>query len=233
MPSQTFQHLPEEKRRTVIAALTAEFSEHPLSEAQVSRIVTAAKIPRGSFYVYFSDMTDAYRAALDAALAHVDVGLGQAMRAHPDDTLRAVEAYTSQFVGTLAHSQYRDLYTMHWLVNQSYLTMHHERIAHYEHEGADSRQVLIDGTPIADPTVRAAVFEMLMHMSHHVIQDVLNGEEPDTALSRFTALLSVTRAGLSEHHQTSEHHRTNQTNQHHAVVNDSTQEGDHHVPCTR
>ena len=44
----TFQHLDQTKQQRVLAALVTEFSQHPLAQAQVARIVKQADIARGA-----------------------------------------------------------------------------------------------------------------------------------------------------------------------------------------
>lgn len=60
MPKQTFFHLPEGKRKTLICAAKKEFARVPLHEASVANIVKEAGIPRGSFYQYFDGKEDLY-----------------------------------------------------------------------------------------------------------------------------------------------------------------------------
>lgn len=60
MAKQTFLNLSEDKRNMVVNALKKEFSRVPLKDALVSNIIIDAKIPRGSFYQYFSDIEDAF-----------------------------------------------------------------------------------------------------------------------------------------------------------------------------
>ena len=61
MPSTTFFHLPEEKRQRLLAAARAEFVRVPFGEASINRIIREAGIPRGSFYMYFTDKEDLFR----------------------------------------------------------------------------------------------------------------------------------------------------------------------------
>lgn len=65
MPTQTFFHLPEEKRERLTRAAWQEFSSVRFSETSISRIVRAACIPRGSFYQYFADKDDLFFYLLD------------------------------------------------------------------------------------------------------------------------------------------------------------------------
>lgn len=60
MPRPTFFNLSESKRQKITTSLIAEFSQYPLSQGSVARIVREAEIPRGSFYQYFDDLEDAY-----------------------------------------------------------------------------------------------------------------------------------------------------------------------------
>lgn len=61
MPSTTFYNLPEEKRERLLAAARAEFARVAYEEASVNRIIRAAGIPRGSFYMYFTDKEELFR----------------------------------------------------------------------------------------------------------------------------------------------------------------------------
>ena len=60
MPTATFEHLPQQKKDRIIEAAINEFAEYRFADASINRIVKAAKIPRGSFYQYFSDKEDLY-----------------------------------------------------------------------------------------------------------------------------------------------------------------------------
>ena len=60
MPTETFLHLPEEKRKRITDAAIQEFSRVPLEEASIANIVKNAEIPRGSFYQYFENKEDVY-----------------------------------------------------------------------------------------------------------------------------------------------------------------------------
>lgn len=61
IPTQTFFNLPLEKQDRIQKAAISEFSNHYFSNANISRIVEKAEIPRGSFYQYFADIMDLYR----------------------------------------------------------------------------------------------------------------------------------------------------------------------------
>ena len=60
MPSATFFNLPAEKREKLLSAARAEFARVPYAEASINKMIQAADIPRGSFYMYFRDKEDLF-----------------------------------------------------------------------------------------------------------------------------------------------------------------------------
>lgn len=58
MPTSTFFRLPEEKRERLIQSCWEEVSQVRFTDISINRIITAAHIPRGSFYQYFEDKED-------------------------------------------------------------------------------------------------------------------------------------------------------------------------------
>jgi len=60
MPKETFHNLDDTKKQRIMDASIKEFAYHSYSEVKLSRIINAAKIPRGSFYQYFEDKKDLY-----------------------------------------------------------------------------------------------------------------------------------------------------------------------------
>ena len=60
MPTQTFFNLLDKKRHKILNAAVQEFTIRNLAEANISNIVKAAGISRGSFYQYFADKEDLY-----------------------------------------------------------------------------------------------------------------------------------------------------------------------------
>ena len=71
MPSDTFFHLPAEKRERLLAAARGEFARAAYEDASINRIIRQAGIPRGSFYMYFTDKEELFR-----YLLHLWVGVG-------------------------------------------------------------------------------------------------------------------------------------------------------------
>lgn len=58
MPTQTFMHLPDEKKRRIFLSVYHELERVPFPEMSINKIVKNAEISRGSFYQYFTDRDD-------------------------------------------------------------------------------------------------------------------------------------------------------------------------------
>ena len=65
MPTETFFRLPEAKRETLLSCARQEFARVPYPDASINRIIHAAGIPRGSFYMYFADKADLFLHLMD------------------------------------------------------------------------------------------------------------------------------------------------------------------------
>jgi AcrR family transcriptional regulator len=65
MPTQTFDNLPEEKKKRILQAAVNEFSQRNVKEARLSNIIKDAKIARGSIYQYFISKEDLYTHVFD------------------------------------------------------------------------------------------------------------------------------------------------------------------------
>ena len=65
MPSTTFFNLPAVKREKLLAAARQEFARVPYAQASINKIIRAAQIPRGSFYMYFADKEDLFSHILE------------------------------------------------------------------------------------------------------------------------------------------------------------------------
>ena len=60
MCTETFLRLPEEKRNRFLDAAWEEFTHTSFEKASINKIVMKARVPRGSFYQYFTDKEDLF-----------------------------------------------------------------------------------------------------------------------------------------------------------------------------
>lgn len=194
MPSETFTNLKKVKKEKIFQALMTEFSQYPVSEAQVARIIKEADISRGAFYKYFADIYDSYRYALGVALSAIHVGLKEELQQNPANSLAAFYSYTQKLVKQTADSPYRNFYRLYWEINQYYLKRVQQN-APREHYLANI-ELNINGQQITDRQQKTAVIELLMEVSHDTVKRILCGEDSVKCLQKFKFLLDVIQAGL-------------------------------------
>ena len=60
MSKETFLRLPEEKRNRILDAAWEEFTRVKFADVSINKIILKARIPRGSFYQYFTDKEDLF-----------------------------------------------------------------------------------------------------------------------------------------------------------------------------
>lgn len=60
MPSKTFINLDSDKKEKLISSAMNEFSNHLYPDVSINKIISNAKISRGSFYTYFNDKDDLF-----------------------------------------------------------------------------------------------------------------------------------------------------------------------------
>ena len=70
MCSETFLRLPEEKKNRFLDAAWEEFTSVSFADASINKIVSRARVPRGSFYQYFTDKQELFFYLLSGMLKH-------------------------------------------------------------------------------------------------------------------------------------------------------------------
>lgn len=122
MPSKKFELLKADKKSRITKALMHEFANHSLASAQIARIVKEAHIARGSFYVYFADLDDAYLYAYGQAMRHLHQPLNFTGSQKPTtaDYLSAVK----HFLQAVDEQQLRQWMVFHIRINVGLLHAH-------------------------------------------------------------------------------------------------------------
>jgi AcrR family transcriptional regulator len=69
MPTETFFHLPVDKKNRIITAALMEFAKYSFPSVVLDKIVLDAGIPKGSLYQYFRDKKDLYSYLVEYAAA--------------------------------------------------------------------------------------------------------------------------------------------------------------------
>lgn len=117
LPSNTFLKLNDSKRLRIERALLKEFSNHPLDQSQVARIIEEAEISRGAFYKYFDDLTDAYQYLLNQKLAKLHAHLENRHYQHPNELIQAMKNFINEVQASSSYA----LFKMHFKYNENLL----------------------------------------------------------------------------------------------------------------
>lgn len=98
MCTETFLRLPEEKRGRFLEAAWEEFTTVPFTRASVNQIVRRARIPRGSFYQYFSDKADLFSYLMESTRAQMLETFRGILIRSGGDLFRAAESAFASFL---------------------------------------------------------------------------------------------------------------------------------------
>ena len=85
MCTETFLRLPEEKRTRFLNAAWEEFTTSRFADASINQIIKKARIPRGSFYQYFTDKEDLFYYLLGDIQAQVVQVFSEQLRKNAGD----------------------------------------------------------------------------------------------------------------------------------------------------
>lgn len=115
MARATFENLEASKKERLLKELQKFFEETPVKSINVTNIVKALGIARGSFYQYFDDLDDCYFTVLKEATGrvhHVFFDLLEKNHHDPEATLRA---YQDFLLEALYDHNLRNLYRPQFL----------------------------------------------------------------------------------------------------------------------
>ncbi|MCJ0573962.1 TetR/AcrR family transcriptional regulator [Enterococcus cecorum] len=119
MPTETFLHLPDEKRKRITDAAIQEFSRVPLEEASIANIVKNAEIPRGSFYQYFENKEDVYFYCFQTVQSIGFDFLKEMLIAQKGDLFSAYREFFKQAIPHLFDSKYANFFKFSFM-NMNY-----------------------------------------------------------------------------------------------------------------
>lgn len=176
MVKQTFLNFRDEKKQRITKALLHEFSDHPLTDAKVSRIVKESDIARGAFYKYFDDITDAYTYLYKQAICAIHFKMNPQGKFDPEFFYDRVV----KFISDTQHSKYEPLMKKHMLYNEAALPNAYK---------TNSEQLL----------KLAPAMWSAMVLSHEVINSVFaDPDHRDENLKRFKESLYMIERGNEE-----------------------------------
>lgn len=199
MPTSTFFRLPVEKRTKLLRCARAEFARVPYSEASINRIIRAAEIPRGSFYMYFSDKGDLFRHLLGEYRQILFDLLSQLLSQRKGDPF---EAFLDFF--DLVQTQYSREHTMEDLISIFQRNAGLPEAAAMSLDGLSSLLEPLCGSVDASllQVERAEdvrdMLQILMSITAPMVRRSLVTTNPEEERAHYSNLLSILRRGMAK-----------------------------------
>lgn len=98
--NETFNKIPEEKRKKIIEAAVAEFAEKGFTSANINSIAQNAEVSVGSMYKYFVNKEDLYLTIIHFAVGSLKTVLDQIINSEGDllnkieKIIKAIQSYS-------------------------------------------------------------------------------------------------------------------------------------------
>ena len=115
MARATFENLEASKKERLLKELRTFFEETPVKSINVTNIVKALGIARGSFYQYFDDLDDCYFTVLREATGQVHHVFFDLLEKNHHDPEATLWAYQDFLLETLYNHNLRNLYRPQFL----------------------------------------------------------------------------------------------------------------------
>ena len=187
MPSKTFFHLPAEKRERLLLAAEEEFARVPYAEASINRMIRAAGIPRGSFYMYFRDKEELFH----YLLKRYQDGLLQRLE-------RVLEEQGGDLLGALP-ALFDDLRAQrkHWAGLARMLSLRLSPLDRPDLGEWLERRVDRDRLDLRGEEDLMDIFRILIYISATAMTQAIFEEDSGPARARLCAQLDILRRGTA------------------------------------
>lgn len=206
MPKQTFFNLSEEKRQRIIEAATEEFAAYPFRETSITRLITRAGIPRGSFYQYFTDMKDLYLYIIEISADRKIKYINEAVVKEKDTSffrrMKALYAggikYALENPLLAAMGMYlmKDDLQFRQEVMGSMADKSNDFFEEFFKQGKDRGEIKpeidIEMISVLISAINIAIVDY--YLAHHQYSDILN--EPDSYLEVYDKMLAILENGI-------------------------------------
>jgi AcrR family transcriptional regulator len=200
MPTRTFFNLSEEKRRKLLLAARREFARAPFPDASINQIIQSAGIPRGSFYMYFSDKADLFfylvqlyfQRLLTLMERFLDQRAGDPFAAFLD-LFDLVAGYTRDCPSSEIIQDILNIVKQNAGFNLEELSKHldPDDFPHRLSRCVDSTRLSTQCREHLDD-----MFHILCTVSFPLIANLLQTEDPAPARARYVNRLSILRRGM-------------------------------------
>ncbi len=117
MPKSTFNNLPQERQKEILAACKAEFTEQTFDKASVAGVIERLDVARGTFYKYFDNLEECYFYLLSRETTEMHNLFQKALENNQYNLAAALKEYGTAIAGEIyregTYALYRSRY-MGW-----------------------------------------------------------------------------------------------------------------------
>lgn len=196
MPTSTFFNLAPAKREKLLDCARAEFARVPFAEASINRIIQAAQIPRGSFYMYFADKQDLFQHIIGAYRAQVLELLAQALRAQGGDLFAAMPRLFDDL-----RAQRREWKDLIYIMDRNMDLQQGAMLCFHEEQLSQSHMAALVGhLDLRSDVEIEDLFTILMRVSAPCLAAAILAEDHGDLRTRYCAQLEILRRGVQAHH---------------------------------
>lgn len=201
MPSSTFFHLPEEKRRKLLDCARAEFVRVPYPDVSINQIIRAAGIPRGSFYMYFTDKEELFHYLLSLFEERVEALMIQLLDQTGGDLLAAFLGCFDTILADCKNPGHRPEYQDFIQVMRFNGDMHADLFA--AHRNAHPTGALLDRIDVNRLQIRSStdledIFRILSLVTGPSLVDCVTAEDPAPVRARYAYILDILARGIAK-----------------------------------
>ena len=191
VPSKTFLNLDKEKQDKLLAAAWQEFRSVRYPEVSINQIILTAKIPRGSFYMYFRDKEDLFEYMLETHRKQLDyLVVTTLQKCHGDLRSAFIELFDITTKKIIQNDYIRLMKNMVFFFN-----LFKEKFRMPGHVLFEHVKASIDVTTVKSEDLEF-IFHMLLHNLLMSLAEVVHGNELSIIREQYIRKLNILCYGI-------------------------------------
>lgn len=194
MPSDKFWSMPKKRQEELIEAAKEEFAIFNYEDASINRIIRNIHMPRGSFYLYFTNKQDLYLHILKNYIGEFKREFMKILESNAGDIFDSMIVFFDKIVNN--HSK------DHNLINQIFVNMNSKqldiafpKVMKEEMDGTILSMMDISSYSLEEEE-KECLLSILMPLFFHAVAMFLENEEKDIVRVHYLKQLNIIKRGL-------------------------------------
>lgn len=191
MPSQTFFNLDKEKQSKLIDAAMNEFIKVAYPEVSINKIIMNAKIPRGSFYMYFKDKEDLFEYLMDINRKKLNAVTKKIIKKNNGDIKDSFIELYDEVLLKICKREYIGIYKNIFI----FFNLRREKFTYPGHQLFEMIKNEIDTSKIKADDLEF-IFNMLMHTLFISISDTIKNSDSNLTKEQYLRKIDIICYGI-------------------------------------